>query len=298
MRSNLRPVSTEPDLSALADAAAQLSDDDIRALLDSDAGGEVVDVLASELPKYVNRDAAPAEPAVLRLTITDRGDELDVVVGPDGAAAQRTQPGAPEPDAALAAGALDMLRLLTGQADPAMLVLRGRLAVQGDVRLAIALAGAFRMPGAKEIDVTDVDPDAIASVVADTPDDQLRAAMDGPVRELVLDEVFRRFPEHVREDRLGAVQGVIAFKVTRSDGGADRHRVAFRDGRCLTGAEAEGGDPRSTIIIDGPGLLKLVTGNLNPPLAFLTRKLRIKGDLAFAAQLPALFRIPGAGSGA
>jgi putative sterol carrier protein len=292
-------VSTEPDLSALADAAAQLSDDDIRALLDSDAGGEVVDVLARELPKYVDPAAAPDRPAVLRLTITDRGDELDVTVGPDGAVAQRTNPGAPAPDAALAAGAIEMLRLLTGQADPAMLVLRGQLAVEGDVHLAIALAGAFRMPGAKEIDVSDVDPDAIARVVAETPDDQLRAAMDGPVRELVLEEVFRRFPEHVREDRLGSVQGVIAFKVTRSDGGADRHRVAFRDGSCLTGPEAEAaGDPRTTIVIDGPGLLKLVTGNLNPPLAFLTRKLRIKGDLAFAAQLPTLFRIPGAGPGA
>jgi putative sterol carrier protein len=93
------------------------------------------------------------------------------------------------------------------------------------------------------------------------------------------------------------VHGVIAFKVTRSDGGADRHRVAFRDGRCLTGPEAQEGEARTTIVVDGPGLLKLVTGNLNPPLAFLTRKLRIKGDLAFAAQLPSLFDIPGAGPG-
>jgi putative sterol carrier protein len=49
-----------------------------------------------------------------------------------------------------------------------------------------------------------------------------------------------------------------------------------------------------TIVIDGAGFLKLVTGNVNPVMSFVTGKLKIRGDLAFAAQIPALFRIPSA----
>ena len=47
-----------------------------------------------------------------------------------------------------------------------------------------------------------------------------------------------------------------------------------------------------TIVIDGVDFLKLVTGNANPVISFITGKLKIKGDLGFAAQIPGLFRIP------
>jgi putative sterol carrier protein len=53
-------------------------------------------------------------------------------------------------------------------------------------------------------------------------------------------------------------------------------------------------EPRATIVMDGADFLKLVTGNSNPVMAFITGKLKIRGDLGFAAQLPGLFRIPSA----
>ena len=49
-----------------------------------------------------------------------------------------------------------------------------------------------------------------------------------------------------------------------------------------------------TIVIDGVAFLKLVTGNSNPVMSFLSGKLKIKGDLGYAAQIPGLFRIPSA----
>jgi putative sterol carrier protein len=47
-----------------------------------------------------------------------------------------------------------------------------------------------------------------------------------------------------------------------------------------------------TLVVDPVNFLKLVTGNANGPELFLRRKLRIKGDLIFAAQVPGLFTIP------
>jgi putative sterol carrier protein len=43
--------------------------------------------------------------------------------------------------------------------------------------------------------------------------------------------------------------------------------------------------------------LKLVTGNAAGPMLFMTGKLKIEGDLMFAATVQSLFRIPGAGEG-
>ena len=38
--------------------------------------------------------------------------------------------------------------------------------------------------------------------------------------------------------------------------------------------------------------LKLVTGNANGPILFTTGKLKISGDLVFAAQIAGMFKIP------
>ena len=47
----------------------------------------------------------------------------------------------------------------------------------------------------------------IAAVVRDAPDEALRRGMQGPIRELILDEIFRRFPEYFKRGPLGAVGG-------------------------------------------------------------------------------------------
>jgi putative sterol carrier protein len=196
--------------------------------------------------------------------------------------------------------AVDFLRLATGNADPATLFLSGRLGLSGDELFAIEMASFLSIPGAggttsgeSALDPGAVDATRIAAVVRDAPDDALKRGMSGPIRELILDEIFRRFPEYYKPGP-GAVDAAIAFKITgRADGDADRYRVQIAGGEVRAGRDLDV-DPRVTIVIDGPGFLKLVTGNINPVMSFVTGKLKIRGDLAFAAQIPALFRIPSA----
>jgi putative sterol carrier protein len=59
-------------------------------------------------------------------------------------------------------------------------------------------------------------------------------------------------------------------------------------------SEDDGTEPRVTLRVDAADFLKLVTGNANPTMFFLRGKLKIKGDLGFAATLPRLFRMPSA----
>jgi putative sterol carrier protein len=92
------------------------------------------------------------------------------------------------------------------------------------------------------------------------------------------------------------MDAAIGFKITgREDGEADRYRVLISGGEVRAGRDLDV-DPEVTIVMDGVAFLKLVTGNANPVMSFLGGKMKIRGDLAFAAQIPSLFRIPSAAS--
>ncbi len=77
--------------------------------------------------------------------------------------------------------------------------------LSGDELFAIEMASFLRIPGAegetaaeRALDPSAVDATRIAAVVRDAPDDALRRGMGGPIRELILDEIFRRFPEYFK----------------------------------------------------------------------------------------------------
>ena len=140
-------------------------------------------------------------------------------------------------------------------------------------------------------DASAVDPQEFARRIGQTPDDQLRAAIQGPLREQILTEIFRRMEEHFKP---GSGQDAVGhWTITgRADGGEDRWEVAISDGSCTSSSEPKG-DPRVTLTLDGVDFLKLVTGNAAGPMLFMSGKLKIEGDLMFSAQIQSMFTIPG-----
>ena len=64
---------------------------------------------------------------------------------------------------------------------------------------------------------------------------------------------------------------------------------------CTTSPEPSAA-PRVTLTLDGVDFLRIVTGNASGPMLFMSGKLKIEGDLMFAAQIPAMFTIPGVAS--
>jgi putative sterol carrier protein len=142
------------------------------------------------------------------------------------------------------------------------------------------------------LDPSQVDLAALARSVGETPDAQLREGMRSEFRGAILEEIFRRFPEHIDPERIKDVRARTRWKVTgRDDGDADRFAVVFNRGTCTAGPD-DGARPRVTFEIDGADLLKLVTGNANPMVLFGTGRLRVRGDLLFAAKVAGFFTIP------
>ena len=143
------------------------------------------------------------------------------------------------------------------------------------------------------IDTSAVDPKEFAAQLANTPDEQIAAGMQSEARGLVLDEIFRRMSEHFRSEAARGVDAVVHWKILdRPDGGYDLYEVVIKDGHCTLSDTPQHEEARTTFSIGPVDFLKLVTGNANGPILFTTGKLKIKGDLPFAAQMAGLFTIP------
>ncbi|MGH2987600.1 MAG: SCP2 sterol-binding domain-containing protein [Solirubrobacterales bacterium] len=289
----------ELDPAEVARLIRELPSDQLRDLLGDEVLAAATDEIIRRFPDYVDvTRTAGVTAAVGFQIIGDRRRERFVVLFDDGRVSAGRELDA-EPRVTLELDGADFLRLVTGNADPAMMFLSGRLGLRGDELFAVEMASFLSIPGAEgdaraasALDPGRVDATEIARVVRDAPDDALRAGMRGGIRELILEEIFRRFPEYAQGHRIADLDAVIGFKVTgRADGGADRYRVVIHAGEVHAGKDLDA-DPRVTIVCDGADFLRLVTGNSNPVMGFITGKLKIKGDLGFAAQIPTLFRIP------
>ena len=137
-----------------------------------------------------------------------------------------------------------------------------------------------------------VDPAQFARVVAETPDEQLEQGMLSENRGMVLDEIFKRMEEHFDAARAGDVEAIVDWKILdRPDGGYDHYRVEIAGGACRVSKDPEG-PARVTFRVAPVDFLKLVTGNAAGPQMFMTGRLRIEGDLMFAARVQGFFEIP------
>jgi putative sterol carrier protein len=138
-----------------------------------------------------------------------------------------------------------------------------------------------------------IDSARFARLVRDATDEQLEQgfAMN---RDLILGEVFRRMEEHFEPSKADGVDAVIEWRIRRAGGGDhDRWQVAIRDGSCRV--TPEGDEPaRVTFNVAPVDFIRLATGNASGPRLFLFGKLKIDGDLMFAARVQGMFRIPAA----
>jgi putative sterol carrier protein len=116
--------------------------------------------------------------------------------------------------------------------------------------------------------------------------------MAGPDRNKILDEVFNRMPTLFRADRAGATQAVIHWNITGGPGGAsDAYETVIEDGIC-TVTNQPVRDPKLAMTMDPVTFLKVVSGDGNPMMMFMTGKIKAKGDLGLAAQVAKLFDLP------
>ena len=194
-----------------------------------------------------------------------------------------------DPDVTISADMVDFVRLVTGQANPALLYLGAELAIEGEEMLALAVGSVFRVPGSDRaaLDPSALDPVDVATAVATTSAKHMRSVMEGEFRPIVLAEVFRRFPDFIDAEKAGDLQLTVGFRIGgRKDGEVDRYTVHVADGVCRVETDPPEGQQRdATLTIDGADFLRLATGQLHPVRGVLTGALKVKGDRGKALAL-------------
>jgi putative sterol carrier protein len=137
-----------------------------------------------------------------------------------------------------------------------------------------------------------IGPKEFAQLVKSTPDSKIAEVMGSENRNKILDEVFNRMPTLFRADRAGATQAVIHWNITGGPGGGtDTYETVIENGAC-TVTNQPVREPKLAMTMDPVTFLKVVTGDGNPMMMFMTGKIKAKGDLGLAAQVAKLFDIP------
>ncbi|SFW54828.1 SCP2 sterol-binding domain-containing protein [Amycolatopsis australiensis] len=147
---------------------------------------------------------------------------------------------------------------------------------------------------APAFDLSKVDPARFASLVASASRAQLESVVaDRTLRERVLEEIFARMGAHIRPERARDVHAVVHWRLSGGvgEGGYDRYETVISHGSCTVSREMRE-RPRVTITIAPPDFFRLITHQATPAVLFVTGRIKVKGDLAFAAGLIGFFDLP------
>ena len=103
----------------------------------------------------------------------------------------------------------------------------------------------------------------------------------------IFDEVNSRLADPAL---VGSTSAAYQFDLSGEDGGS--YHIVLQDGKGEAGAGAPA-SPNTTISMAASDFVALSTGKLDPTMAFMTGKLKVKGDMGLAMKLQSLLRQPG-----
>jgi putative sterol carrier protein len=142
------------------------------------------------------------------------------------------------------------------------------------------------------LDFGEISAEEFARLVRNTGKRELAAAVAGPVRARVLDEVFGRMRDRFKPDAAGRLSAVVRWRIV-DDGEPDAvYTMVIGNGTCAVAKGADEREPRLTLTMAAVEFLRLASGNASGTTMFMTRRLKAGGDLSLAAVLTRYFDIP------
>ncbi|MBI5489478.1 MAG: SCP2 sterol-binding domain-containing protein [Deltaproteobacteria bacterium] len=100
-------------------------------------------------------------------------------------------------------------------------------------------------------------------------------------------EIFEKMPQTFLPEKAAGVTAVVQFDISGENGG--QWHADLVDG-ALAVVEGLHPKPQLTISASAPDYVDISTGKLNGQLAFMTGRLKAKGDLALAMRMQNYFK--------
>ena len=295
------------DPERLVDAVRATSDQELLDLIGRDeVRPAAVEGILSRLHEYAVEERMALIAGTVRFDLERRGVLLErcSLAFAQGNLKLLARPAEHDPaDVVLRTSLVRLVRLVSGERNAGLEYLSGKLDIEGDADLALALGGVFRVPGSDEVavDPTALDPSDVAAALADVSTDHLRKVMSSGFRPVVLDEIFRRLPEYVNPRRARTADLLVGFRLLgHPSGEIERYAVSVREGIAVVSRPgpdetADAGVRRdATVTCEAYDFLRLATGHLSAITGVLRGQLRVKGDKAKALQLSSIIDIPSA----
>lgn len=288
-----RLAEIEPEL--LVHAVWETSDDDLLAVVArDDVRPVVVRSLLARLHEYAVPERLAEIDGTVSFVLDRRGRVLEQhTLGLHGGVLE-VLPFGPS-DVTLCTSLLRFVRIISGERNAGLEYLSGKLDIEGDAELALAVGGLFRVPGsdAVAVDPRTLDPVDVATALGEVRADHLKKVMRSGFRPVVLEEIFRRLPDFIDGRKAERADLTVAFRLTGNPSGeVERYVVRVADGAASVTTGDTGGDRDATVTCEGHDFLRLATGHLNPVFGVLRGQLKVKGDQAKALQLSAVLDIP------
>ncbi len=101
-------------------------------------------------------------------------------------------------------------------------------------------------------------------------------------------DIITGMPEAFVPANADGINADVQFHLTGDDGGD--WVVTVQDGRC-TVRQGTVPNPRVNLTADAQTFVGVVTGSMNPMMAMMRGRLKVKGDMALAARFPKLFGV-------
>ena len=99
-------------------------------------------------------------------------------------------------------------------------------------------------------------------------------------------EIFSNMSQNFNAEKAGDLNASVVFALSGDDGGS--WTVTVADGKCDI-AEGATDDPTATINMDASDYQDMISGNLNPMMAFMSGKIKVDGDLNTVMKFQSLF---------
>jgi predicted lipid carrier protein YhbT len=142
------------------------------------------------------------------------------------------------------------------------------------------------------IDFGEISPDEFARLVKDLSKRELVAITAGPSRARIVDEILGRMAAEFNPETAGRLKALIRWRIVDDDQPDISFEMDIANGTCRISPDTSEGEPRVSLTMSAADFARLVSGNASGTALFMTRRLKVTGDLGLAATLVRYFNIP------
>jgi putative sterol carrier protein len=103
-----------------------------------------------------------------------------------------------------------------------------------------------------------------------------------------VEQTFEAMPSRFRADKAAGVNATIQYDITGTGGGT--WNAVIKDNACAVAA-GPASNPSLTLTMSAQDWLDMSTGKLSGQMAFMSGKLKLKGDMGLAMKIGGMFQV-------